>query len=132
MTKEERKNVRNDIWLCGRCANEIDVTPDSYPIDLLYTWKSQAETGNLSLTDSLPRFLPMFRNVIFYWILILQSQKIKSERAPRKGILGKALSCQVTYYYDLLFDYKINWDFSLKSGKTKTGSLLGKICSFSP
>ncbi|ALC82280.1 hypothetical protein AM592_12350 [Bacillus gobiensis] len=79
MTKEERKNVKNGIWLCGRCANEIDVTPDSYPIDLLYTWKSQAETGNLSLSDSLPRFLPMFRNVIFYGIMILQSQKIKSE-----------------------------------------------------
>lgn len=43
MSPEERSDIRNGIWLCSSCADLIDKNPDSYPIELLYSWKQQSE-----------------------------------------------------------------------------------------
>ncbi|KUO63622.1 MAG: hypothetical protein APF84_17370 [Gracilibacter sp. BRH_c7a] len=43
MTPEERKNAQNGIWLCTKCAREIDASPEAYPVETLLTWKRQAE-----------------------------------------------------------------------------------------
>jgi len=43
MTKEERENISNGIWLCSDCAKLIDVDVNKYTIYLIHTWKKTAE-----------------------------------------------------------------------------------------
>lgn len=44
MTETERKSPNNGIWLCQSCSKLIDSDPAHYSKDLLYGWKSLAET----------------------------------------------------------------------------------------
>lgn len=43
MTDEERRDISNGIWLCGKCASLIDRNAERYTVVLLNTWKSQHE-----------------------------------------------------------------------------------------
>lgn len=43
MTPEERKSIRNGIWLCTLCSRLIDHKYSDHPIELLHDWKNQAE-----------------------------------------------------------------------------------------
>jgi hypothetical protein len=35
MSKDERKNIENGIWLCSNCSTLIDRNPKTYSIELL-------------------------------------------------------------------------------------------------
>ncbi|MDD3712433.1 MAG: hypothetical protein PHZ28_02945 [Candidatus Izemoplasmatales bacterium] len=43
MFAEERKSIKNAIWLCSNCSDKIDKDSEAYPIALLQEWKSEAE-----------------------------------------------------------------------------------------
>lgn len=43
MTPEKRKSAENGIWLCEKCAREIDLAPEVYTVELLRYWKHLAE-----------------------------------------------------------------------------------------
>ena len=43
MTKEERKDIDNGIWLCQSCAKLIDSDEIRYPVELLREWKHRAQ-----------------------------------------------------------------------------------------
>jgi hypothetical protein len=43
LTPEERRHPDNGLWLCQNCAKLVDNDPRGYPVDLLRTWKQQAE-----------------------------------------------------------------------------------------
>jgi len=45
LTPEKRKHPRNGIWLCNKCAKEVDSSTQAkaYPVDMLRKWKRQAE-----------------------------------------------------------------------------------------
>lgn len=43
MSAEERKSIKNAIWLCSNCSDKIDKDPEAYPISLLQEWKTEAE-----------------------------------------------------------------------------------------
>lgn len=43
MTPEERKDIKNAIWLCAHCSIKIDREPNTYPAPLLHHWKKEAE-----------------------------------------------------------------------------------------
>ncbi|MBE2171921.1 hypothetical protein IIQ44_08365, partial [Acinetobacter oleivorans] len=43
MTPEERKDIKNAIWLCAHCSIKIDREPHAYPAPLLHHWKKEAE-----------------------------------------------------------------------------------------
>jgi ribosomal protein L37AE/L43A len=43
MTQEQRKDERNGIWLCQCCAKLIDSDVRAYTVELLESWKYQAE-----------------------------------------------------------------------------------------
>lgn len=43
MTKEERADISNGIWLCSDCARLIDVDTIKYTIDTIRIWKKDAE-----------------------------------------------------------------------------------------
>lgn len=43
LTSEERKSIDNGIWLCTSCANIIDRDEERYPVEVLRSWKQQAE-----------------------------------------------------------------------------------------
>lgn len=43
MSKEERVDISNGIWLCSDCARLIDVDEDKYKVHLIYAWKRAAE-----------------------------------------------------------------------------------------
>lgn len=55
MTKEERENISNGIWLCSDCAKLIDVDVNKYTIHLIYAWKKAAEELALAemISDSM-------------------------------------------------------------------------------
>ncbi|WP_421198375.1 hypothetical protein [Aeromonas enteropelogenes] len=48
MTKEQRKNYKNGIWLCQTHARMIDVDPSRFPVDMLISWKNDAEQWSMS------------------------------------------------------------------------------------
>jgi tetratricopeptide (TPR) repeat protein len=43
LTPEERKSGANAIWLCRKCARQIDTDKESFPAELLRDWKREAE-----------------------------------------------------------------------------------------
>ncbi|TWR25492.1 hypothetical protein FPZ42_12905 [Mucilaginibacter achroorhodeus] len=43
LTREQRADIGNGIWLCSSCADLIDKDFDNYPTPLLKKWKSDAE-----------------------------------------------------------------------------------------
>lgn len=43
MTDEERRNIKNGIWLCRECARKIDLDENQYPVELLIIWKREHE-----------------------------------------------------------------------------------------
>ena len=43
LTPQERKGINNGIWLCGNCATLIDKDEVTYPVELVKSWKQQAE-----------------------------------------------------------------------------------------
>jgi hypothetical protein len=49
-----RTSAENGIWLCQNCAKLVDNDEASYPVALLRTWKSQAESNALLALQSPP------------------------------------------------------------------------------
>lgn len=43
MTAQERRSIRNGIWLCQNCAKLIDSDAAHYTVDLLHHWKCTSE-----------------------------------------------------------------------------------------
>ena len=43
MSSQERRSIRNGIWLCGSCAAKVDNDEAGYPTELLQQWKCDAE-----------------------------------------------------------------------------------------
>lgn len=43
MTKDERTNYSNGIWLCATCSVLIDKDTNAYSVELLQSWKKTAE-----------------------------------------------------------------------------------------
>lgn len=43
MTKEERCGINNGIWLCQSCSKLIDSDAKKYTVELLHSWKRDAE-----------------------------------------------------------------------------------------
>ena len=43
MSIEERKSIKNAIWLCSNCSIKIDRDIEKYPVTLLHEWKEKAE-----------------------------------------------------------------------------------------
>lgn len=43
MTKDERRSMKNAIWLCSNCSIKIDRDIERYPAELLHNWRVEAE-----------------------------------------------------------------------------------------
>lgn len=43
LTSEQRSSIQNGIWLCQNCAKLVDSDPKMYPVDVLISWREQAE-----------------------------------------------------------------------------------------
>ena len=52
MSSEQRKSIRNGIWLCQNCAHLIDADEEQYTVDILNTWKNSAEQRALQQITS--------------------------------------------------------------------------------
>jgi len=55
-TAEERKSIDNGIWLCQNCAKLIDSDEEKYTVELLHTWKREAETQILQSIEGVADF----------------------------------------------------------------------------
>src|SRR4051812_34540853 len=44
---EERRSIRNGIWLCAICSDLIDKDESTYPTGLLHGWKDSTEAQTL-------------------------------------------------------------------------------------
>ena len=56
MSPEQRRSIENGIWLCRKCATEIDNDEDRFPVSLLEQWKANAEEARKNeLGKPLPR-----------------------------------------------------------------------------
>lgn len=55
LTHEERQSISNAIWLCCKCATLIDKDINRYSVELLKSWKVNAEnTADKNLGNSKP------------------------------------------------------------------------------
>jgi len=52
MDQDERKSIKNGIWLCQNCAKLIDTDTKKYSENTLILWKSQAEKESLLVISS--------------------------------------------------------------------------------
>lgn len=43
MTAQERRSIKNGIWLCQNCAKLVDDDTRHYTVDLLHDWKRRSE-----------------------------------------------------------------------------------------
>jgi len=43
LSRIQRKDINNGIWLCNTCSTLIDKDPERYIVELLYEWKNKAE-----------------------------------------------------------------------------------------
>lgn len=58
MTKEQRSDFKNGIWLCENCSHLIDNDVNKYTVNLLHQWKINAERRaleELTLTSSMSK-----------------------------------------------------------------------------
>ena len=44
LTTDERRHFSNGLWLCSSCADLIDSDPIRFPVELLNSWKQDAES----------------------------------------------------------------------------------------
>jgi len=75
MTREERRNITNGIWMCGHHAKLIDADSSEYSADTLRLWKAEAEriaADNLKIPnnsyarDSADTLLQLGSKIIFH------------------------------------------------------------------
>ncbi len=96
MTTDERKDIKNGIWLCSNCAALIDRKPELYTIELLQQWKSCAlsnasqQIGKYTLSEIKQDIDNQDKKIMqydFYDINALLSQAVKSidELVSRQG-----------------------------------------------
>jgi hypothetical protein len=52
MTPEERRGIKNGIWLCQFCAKLVDTDEKRYTKELLLAWKQKAERDALAEIES--------------------------------------------------------------------------------
>lgn len=52
LTVEQRRSNENGIWLCVNCARLIDTDETQYSVELLESWKHEAEKGALRELES--------------------------------------------------------------------------------
>lgn len=79
MTAEERMSADNGIWLCANCSTLIDKDEHYYTVELLHSWKKQAEEET---HDNIRYSIPAEINsasVDKYNIMILQRDLIKCQ-----------------------------------------------------
>lgn len=63
LSSEDRKSPDNGIWLCQSCAKLIDNDPTRYTVDLLRSWKTQAEASALAALEGVPSSEPTKENL---------------------------------------------------------------------
>jgi hypothetical protein len=55
LTREQRKSYDNGIWLCKYCGDLVDKDAETYPVNLLRTWKTTAENDAAIELHRLPQ-----------------------------------------------------------------------------
>lgn len=70
MSKEERRDIHNGIWLCQSCSKLIDSDDLRYTVDLLHKWKSLSEEiAILDLETASPaQFVEQDKELIRFYI----------------------------------------------------------------
>ncbi len=81
LSSDERKSPDNGIWLCQHCAKLVDNDPARYTIEILKTWKQQAE--NAALTE-IEKGVSLPENLID---LDISYKKIRQESARHDYVL---------------------------------------------
>jgi hypothetical protein len=51
LSKTARSSIENAIWLCQNCARLVDADPKRYSVELLRTWKNEAENEATKAVD---------------------------------------------------------------------------------
>lgn len=105
ITSEERKSVKNGIWLCRNCAGLIDKDPEKYSVGMLDNWKINAEQRaeiNISSNRSQVEALDSQEGEIQNEVPILPTshqENVVIALFPRGYVL-----CTESNYY-MLFEY---------------------------
>lgn len=96
MSTEDRKSINNGIWLCQNCSTLIDKDEKKYSIELLESWKTEAEkeayeeisTSQTGSSNTENNFQTLF------FELLNQQEKILEdlEVTKKKTQSGKVLS----------------------------------------
>jgi len=107
---EERKSIRNAIWLCGACAKLIDSDSPKYTVELLQKWKNVAEArdegeaARMAVFSKLEKVMPelledMRKDLAEHplkreFVLLEKSWIYNGGRTPGDG------SIYLAYYYE--------------------------------
>jgi hypothetical protein len=57
-TQDDRRSIKNAIWLCAKCSTAVDKDGARYPVELLHDWKAKHEDWlkNGGIVPALPEF----------------------------------------------------------------------------
>jgi Zn-finger protein len=77
MEVNERKSIKNGIWLCQTCAKLIDTDTTKYPVNNLIQWKYLAEKESLSVITN--DFIKENQNSTLYEKRIMVLEKLYYE-----------------------------------------------------
>lgn len=81
MSKEERRDIHNGIWLCQTCSKLIDSDDLRYTVDLLHKWKSLSEEiAILDLETASPaQFVEQDKELIRFYIQCFDRPAFRDE-----------------------------------------------------
>lgn len=117
ISSEDRRSTKNGIWLCHRCAKEVDAAVSAYSVEVLKTWKIQAETITARDVAATPDEIAS---------LIAQIERVTGE-------INSYIAIQAEESHTYLMASKENWDeYTSKMIKQSHDTQLGYDRLFEP
>lgn len=112
LTADQRCHISNGIWLCSSCAKLIDTDINNYSVQLLNTWKKQAEDETrkklngefLNNQTGLP-----FLEADLVWHFGGRWNRGYSRKNPKKFVNGREI---IVIGDKPIIHWALEWDFS--------------------
>jgi hypothetical protein len=112
ITSDQRGHINNGIWLCSNCAKLIDTDITKYTVEILQTWKQQAEEETRLKLNGEYRNLPAgspFLEADLIWHIGGRSNRGYSDKNPIEILNGNP---HFVIGYKPIIHWALDWQFS--------------------